>query len=194
MKECDALRSKWDERYRGNDRPLQPAAVLAENAHLLPLQGKALDLACGLGGNALFLAERGLAVSAWDLSPVAVERLRTAAAARGLTIDAQVREVIAFPPQPAAFDVIVVAHFLERALAPAITAALRRGGLLFYQTFCREAVTDRGPSEPEYRLAPNELLRLFRGLLIRVYREEGRLGDVSRGFRDLTQLVAERLV
>ena len=66
-----------------------------------------------------------------------------------------------------------------------------RGGLLFYQTFSREAVTDQGPSKPEYRLLPNELLRLFRGLLVRVYREEGKLGDVTRGFRDLTQLVAE---
>ncbi len=192
MDYSDDLRSKWDERHRASDRPLQPAAVLADNAHLLPPRGTALDLACGLGGNALFLAERGLTVSAWDLSPVAVERLRAEAAARGLMIDAQTRDLIACPPQPGSFDVIVVSHFLERTLAPAIADALHPGGLLFYQTFTREAVSAQGPSNPEYRLAPNELLRLFDGLLVRVYREEGGLGDVSRGFRDLAQLVAER--
>ncbi len=186
------LRRKWDLRHAGNDRPVQPCAVLADNAHLLPPRGSALDLACGLGGNALLLAELGLKVTAWDLPPVAIDRLRAEAAARGLLIDARERDVIAHPPDPAGFDVIVVSHYLERGIAAAIAGALRPDGLLFYQTFTREAVTDQGPSNPEYRLAPNELLRLFNGLLVRVYREEGRLGDTSRGFRDLAQLVAQR--
>lgn len=188
----DDLRHKWDLRHTGNDHPAQPCAVLADNAHLLPRQGTALDLACGLGGNALFLAKLGLRVSAWDLSPVAIHRLRAEAATRRLDIDARERDVIVNPPKSAVFDVIVVSHFLERGLATAIAGALRPDGLLYYQTFTREAVTDQGPSNPTYRLASNELLRLFAGLLVRVYREEGRLGDTSRGFRDLVQLVAQR--
>ena len=185
-------REKWDARYRDSEREPVPARVLLENRHLLPPKGRALDLACGLGANALLLAELGFEVSAWDLSAVAIDRLTDAASARDLRIDVQVRDLQAHPPEHGAFDVIVVVHFLDRALAPKIAAALRSGALLFYQTFTREAVSDSGPSNPEYRLGVNELLRLFPGLIVRVYREEGRLGDQTLGTRDVAMLVAEK--
>jgi SAM-dependent methyltransferase len=182
----------WDERHRAAAAVPEPAQVLLQWAHLLPPGGCALDLACGLGGNALWLAERRFRVCAWDLSPVAIERLAAVAADRGLTLKAEVRDLTARPPEPDAFDLIVVTHFLDRSLAPAIAAALRPRGLLYYQTFNREPVSTRGPSNPAYRLAPNELLELFRGLVVRVYRDEGRIGDTSQGLRDLAQLVAQR--
>jgi tellurite methyltransferase len=188
----EALRAKWNSRYRDSDRAPPVSQVLAENGHLLPPQGRALDLACGLGANAVFLAEGGLDVSAWDLSSVAVERLRRESERLGFRIDAQVRDLQARAPQPESFDVIVVAHFLDRNLAQAIAEALRPGGLLFYQTFTRESVTDCGPSNPEYRLGVNELLRLFPSLILRFYREEGRVGDLTRGARDIAMLVAQR--
>lgn len=186
------LRRKWDSRYAaGAGAAAAPLEVLAENAHLLPTAGRGLDLASGRGGSALFLARHGLETLAWDLSPVAVAALRAEAAALPLT--AEVRDVVANPPPPSAFDVICVGHFLERDLCKRIAAALRPGGLLFYQTFTRERVDDSGPSTERYRLAPNELMALFPGLLVRVYREEGRLGDTRRGFRNRAQLVAQRL-
>ncbi|HIP53729.1 MAG TPA: class I SAM-dependent methyltransferase [Chromatiales bacterium] len=186
------LRRKWDQRYRDTEREPSPALALRENAYLLPPEGRVLDLACGLGANALFLAERGLETSAWDLSPVAVERLQARAAKRGINIAAEVRDVVVRPPRPASFDVIVVAHFLERGLVPALIDALRPGGLIYYQTFTREAVTDTGPSKPAYRLKVNELLHLFHRLTLRVYREEGRLGNRQHGVRDIAMLVAEK--
>ena len=187
----DALRRKWDARYREASQPRPPAAVLSENQHLLPPRGTALDLASGLGANALLLARHGLDVSAWDFSSVAVDRLRAVAIAHGLEVDAQVRDLSTSPPEPASFDVIVVTHFLDRALAPAIAAALRPGGLLYYQTFVREKVSDMGPSSPHFRLGRNELLALFDGLIVRVYRDEGTLGDVRVGLRDEAMLVAQ---
>ena len=87
---------------------------------------------------------------------------------------------------------IVVSRYLERDLCPAISAALRPGGLLFYQSFVRDRVSDHGPDDHDFRLATNELLGLFPGLLVRLFRDEGSLGDVSRGLRDETQLVAQR--
>jgi SAM-dependent methyltransferase len=154
---------KWDARYRDATGPGAPARVLTDFAHLLPQRGRALDLACGLGANALFLAGQGLDTHAWDVSPIAVGRLKDGAGARGLRVEAAVRDVVAHPPEPDAFDVIVVAHFLERTLAPALAAALRPGGLLFYQTFTRARVDDFGPKDDAYRLAENELLWLFAG-------------------------------
>jgi 2-polyprenyl-3-methyl-5-hydroxy-6-metoxy-1,4-benzoquinol methylase len=182
----------WDQRYAGAGAIPEPASVLRDNLHLLPSRGRAMDLACGLGANALLLAGQGLDVTAWDLSEVAVTRLRQHADLMQLRVDAQVRDLCARPPEPESFDCIVVAHFLDRGLAPAIAEALRPGGLLFYQTFSLEGVSDRGPSNSTYRLGTNELLRLFPGLTLRFYREEGRLGDLTRGTRDLVQLVAER--
>lgn len=186
------LRAKWDRRYRDTNRDPPPATVLTENLHLLPPHGRALDLACGFGAAALLLAERGLEVAAWDLSPVAIERLQRDSADRGLRIVAEIRDVCREPPNPETFDVILVSHFLERGLAPALMEALRPGGLLFYQTFSREAVSDCGPSNPAFRLATNELLQLFSSLVVRFYREEGRTGDRGAGTRNIAQLVAQR--
>ncbi len=187
-----SLGAKWDERYGGAAALPEPASVLRDNLHLLPGQGRALDLACGLGANALLLAGLGLDVVAWDLSPVAVMRVRELAGLMQLRAEVEVRDVSVHPPAPASFDCIVVAHFLDRELTPAIAEALRPGGLLFYQTFALDGVGGRGPSNPSYRLGTNELLGLFDRLIVRFYREEGRLGDLSRGTRNLVQLIAQR--
>lgn len=192
--ELDRLREQWDRRHGEAAEIGPPAEVLLENAHLLPRQGVALDLACGRGANALWVASHtALEVHAWDFSAVAVARLQREAGARGLRVDAQVRDVLAKPPPASAFDVIVVGYFLERALFPHLMASLRPGGLLFYQTFTRDAVSARGPSTPEWRLGTNELLGLLPGLVVRAYREEGMLGDTRRGLRDVACVVAQRL-
>jgi hypothetical protein len=88
---------------------------------------------------------------------------------------------------------VVVSYFLDRALADNIVNALKPGGVLFYQTWCQQKTADRGPSNPEYLLADNELLKLFSDLRPRFYREEALLGDLSRGQRDIAMLVAERV-
>lgn len=195
MTEIDVHRRQWDSRHA--DPELQPKAaeVLSENRHLLPAHGQALDLACGLGGNAILLAEAGLGVSAWDLSPIAVERLLQSAAERNLSnLKPEVRDVEKSPPSPNSFDVITVSFFLDRPLMPHLISSLRPGGVIFYQTFTRLAVTDRGPKNSDYRLGENELLDLFNTLSVRFYREEGRLGDQSRGVRDVAMLVAQKPV
>ena len=184
------LVQKWNGRYRETQQAPRALDVLVVNQHLLPDGGTALDLACGLGGSGLLLAERGLQTWAWDLSAVAIDALSRRAA--GLPLFAEVRDVIDEPPEPNRFDVICVGHFLDRGLCPQIAASLRPGGLLFYQTFSLERVDETGPDNPDYRLAANELLDLFPDLLVRFYRDEGTLGDRSRGFRKLSQLVAQQ--
>lgn len=189
----DASRESWDQRYRDAITVQPPALVLSAHLHLLPPVGQALDLACGLGANALLLARRGLSTWAWDISPVAIARLEEAAGREGLVVHSEVRDVMARPPEPERFEVIVVSRFLERSLAPALQAALRPGGLLFYQTFTKLRVTtDRGPRNPDFLLDDNELLHLFGSLKVRVYREEALVGELGQGFRNEALLVAQR--
>ena len=185
-------RTKWNERYRDASGTLQSARVLRENLHLLPASGHALDLACGLGGNAILLAQQGLDVTAWDSSDVAIAALQDTAQKQQLAIQAEVRDVETRPPEPGTFDVIVVSYFLERAIIPALIDALKPGGLVCYQTFTRQRVSGRGPQRAAYRLAEQELLQLFSGLQILFYREEGRVGDVQQGFRDEAMLVGRK--
>ena len=120
--------------------------MLNENQHLLPEHGCALDLACGLGANALVLARRGLDTYAWDSAEATIARLQKLTA--GLPLHPEVRDVVRHPPEPRRFNVIVASRFLDRSLASHLAAALRPGGLLFYQTFTRARVDASGPATP----------------------------------------------
>jgi tellurite methyltransferase len=192
MSEKDA--EKWNRHFRACEASVaEPSFVLSEYAHLLPQQGEALELAAGLGGNALYLAQRGLNSTAWDISTVAMDKLASRAADEGVSLSCEVRDVIAQPPAAQSYDVIVVSRFLERDLCPDLSDALRPGGLLFYQTFTREKDDPTiGPINPAYLLERNELLRLFPSLTVRIYREEGLRGDTAQGLRNQACLVAER--
>jgi len=189
-----AIEPDWEARYRERSiDDARPAPVLAEHGHLLPTRGEALDLACGLGCNALYLARHGLTTTAWDRAATAVDQLATRALEEGVPVAAEVRDVVAHPPLAGSFDVVVVTRFLERDLAPALAAALRPGGLLFYQTFNRARVTGHGPRSDRYRLDDNELLRLFPALQLRFYRDEARIGDLDQGLRDEAQFIGQRV-
>ena len=189
----EQLRQKWNLAYQEARQPGDVAAVLSENLHLLPAQGIALDLAAGLGANALCLARQGLQVQAWDLSYIALEKIQVFAQERGLSIDTEVRDVEKHPPLLEQFDVIVVSHFLDRAVIADLIAALKPGGLIFYQTFTQvKADPSIGPSSKRFTLGENELLQLFTGLKVRVYREEGIVGDIGLGFRNEAMLVGQK--
>ncbi len=184
--------SKWDIIYSEKKAEPTGSLVLTQNQHLLPSQGIALDLACGQGGNARLLAKAGLDVLAWDSSAVAIQQLTESATLNGLIIDAQVRDVVKSPPQKNSLDVLVVSFFLERGLCSALMDALRPGGLIFYQTYCQDKVSEQGPNNPDFLLADNELLALFSSMKVRVYREESLLGEQCQGWRNQALLVAEK--
>ena len=100
---------RWDERYAA--RPLLWSSepnftVRLETAALAP--GRALDLACGEGRNALWLAERGWSVTGVDFSRVAIERGRERAMARGLSIEWVLGDVAEWKPD-GQVDLVVVA-------------------------------------------------------------------------------------
>jgi len=81
---------EWNNRYQTTAHKPPPCQVLAAYTHLLPSSGTALDLACGLGANALLLARHGLDTYAWDYAQTALERLQAYAVTQPGQIHTQV--------------------------------------------------------------------------------------------------------
>lgn len=156
---------KWEQKYATAEIHTQvaPCYALKEHSHLLPFYGKALDLACGLGGNARFLAQCGLKVDAWDISDNALTVLNNWANLNRLTITPLITDLeqMLLPYQQ--YDVIVVSRYLHRPLCKQIKYALKPGGLLFYQTFLGP-VQENAPNNLDFYLQSSELVRLFREL------------------------------
>ncbi len=140
--------------------------------------GRALDVACGRGRNALELARMGFRVDAVDCDRDALAEVAGRAAAEGLAVQAIERDLEREPnlPQPP-YRVIVNINFLQRTLVGPLVAALAPGGLLLFETFTRACTR---PMRPGYLLEPNELLRAFADLTVLRYREGPVAGLVAR--------------
>ncbi len=129
---------KWDERYAAKDLvwsagPNERFAQQVKN--LSP--GTALDVACGEGRNALWLAERGWDVTGIDFSSVAIDKARQIAEHRGVEVTWRAEDIAADPIPTAAFDLVLVAYVhtdpRERAAwLPKVIDAVKPGGLFIY--------------------------------------------------------------
>jgi len=157
-----------------------PSLWLTSNAHLLPTVGDALDVACGSGRHALWLAERGLQTTALDRDADRIAALNADASRLHLPLHAEVAdfESGSFQFTPDTYDVIVVVHYLHRPLFPSLVAALRPGGLLVYETFTRAQAARGHPRNPAFLLERGELLMRVQPLEVLTSREgdyEGRM-------------------
>ncbi len=189
----NALIKKWNLLYNQTHvADCSAAKVLTENSFLLPSTGAALDLACGLGANALYLAQQGLAVTAWDISNVAIDKLKLSAVTQRLNINACQENIRVESFAKCCFDVIVVSRFLDRTLSDAIIDAMKPNGLLFYQTFNREKTNRVGPNNPDYLLAEHELCLLFAKLKLVFYRDYALIGDTLQGLRNEAQFIGQK--
>lgn len=177
MSRTIADRQRWNAKHREvKVGGTEPRAWLIEHRALLVEQakGRALDVACGVGREAAYLAELGFAVDAVDVSDVAIARVRKRAGERGLDVRATRMDLgqadTGFPRPP--YDVICCFYFLQRALLKPLVGALAPGGLLLYETFTRDHVEVLGGQMPErFLLDHNELLHAFDGLRVLRYRE-----------------------
>ena len=184
---------RWNERYSEGFEPFAaaPATWLVEHASLLRGGGRALDVACGNGRNAAYLAQRGYDVEAIDVSDVAIDALRAAARERGLAVTPSVVDLEREPLPAGPYDVIVTMNFLQRDLFGPLQDALAPGGLLFYETLGTAHVEELGHSfNPDYLLDRGELLRAFADLEVIAHHE----GVVQRagGARGVESIVARR--
>lgn len=127
---ADGDRERWDDRYRASPEPGDPHPFLVALDDVLASAGRAMDVAGGTGGTALWLAARGLDVTLVDVSEVAVGVASAASRGRGvgLTTMACDLEVDELPPGP--FELITCTNYLQRDLFGPLAERLAPGGLL----------------------------------------------------------------
>jgi len=167
----EADRQHWNQRYQREKYDFTPSGWLTSlEASILPRWpgSRALDLASGGGRHALYLAELGYTVDAWDISDVGLEHLRTELARRALSgvplpVEPRRVDLARTVLPPSAFDLILDAHYLDRAIFDPVRRALRPSGVLIVHTFL---YTPGGKitaslSNPDYALQPGELERAF---------------------------------
>ena len=175
------LRTRWDDRWREKEPDLDWQAD-SWLQRVLPLleRGHVLDVACGSGRNAIYLAEQHFEVTAVDLSPQALEILAHEAADRGLAIKTLLVDLESEPHLPVGpFDLIIDFFYLYRPLLPKLIRILRPGGLMVIRTFSSAGEFAEGNLNQNFVLQPGELLDIFSGWEILLH-EEG-LEPSSKG-------------
>jgi tellurite methyltransferase len=165
-------RDKWNARYRSGayTERTQPSMLVAEvvpdiastqRAAASPGAGaplRALDLACGAGRNALFLASLGYQVDALDISGEALTRGAGIARSRGLAVSWMEHDLdLGLPRGLWGYDLILIMRYLDLSLVAAACERLRVGGYLICEAHLvtRESVI--GPRDPTFRVRPGEL-------------------------------------
>lgn len=146
---------------------IPPAGLAASDwvkrwAHLIPPAGRVLDLACGGGRHAVYLAGRGHHVLAADLD---LTLAQAHCDIPGITWQQVDLEAAPWPYGGERFQGIIVTHYLHRPLFEPIAAALAPGGVLIYETFSLGQARYGRPRNPAHLLLPGELLEMARGKL-----------------------------
>lgn len=188
-------RQAWNERYRTQELlwGSEPNRFVAEVLGLRRPAGRALDLACGEGRNAIWLARQGWSVTGVDFSDVAIERARKLASAEGVEVEWVRADLTGYEPAPEAFALVVVCYLqvgqAERRLVLEKAArALAPGGELFLIGHALRNLTEGvgGPQDPAVLWEPDEIAAELRsvGLLcerceevLRPVAAEGRAED-----------------
>ena len=168
----ESERQSWDRRYvTGEYQPRpHPAPFLEEWLDRIP-PGRALDVACGAGRNALRLAEAGFEVEAVDISQAALDMAAAEASRRGLRLTFRQGDLDHLELDAGAYDLITVIRYRSRDLWPRLVEALAPDGWLLVEHHMTTTLDVDGPSTADFRLDPQELLSACAGLRVVYYAE-----------------------
>jgi tellurite methyltransferase len=162
----------WDQRHRSENRDSPTGPLLFVTQLIEPLKpGKALDLACGTGRHAIWLARQGWTVTAVDGSQAAIEILREQIGTLPIETRIANLERHEFSIAPESWDLILVSLYLQRDLFEPAKLGVKPGGVLVAITLLAEAI-----DPPQHRLLPGELKSYFTGWEILEY-FEGLIGQ-----------------
>lgn len=179
-------RLRWDERYSGHAlaEPTAPDVVTASDdvRSLVPSSGRALDVACGAGGQSLWMAANGLDVLALDVSPTAIDLTRRAAAASDLerSVTERVHDFDSgLPDDAVGLAMLVCQRFRATALYGSFVDRLAPGGLAVVTVLSQVGLDiDAGP----FHAPPGELVDAFRGSAVDVIHHCEAAGAASIAF------------
>jgi SAM-dependent methyltransferase len=167
-------REDWDRRYAAVENlwSAKPNRFLvAEVVALEP--GRALDLACGEGQNAIWLAERGWRVRAVDYSPVAIDKARARAEREGVAVDFVEDDLLRHEPEAAAYDLVLLLYLHlpsdeRRSVLARAAGALAPGGTLLLLGHDLLNLTEGvgGPSDPGLLYTPDDIVAELDGLAL----------------------------
>ncbi len=163
----------WDERYRrGEHATTEPSRLLTRAVKDLA-PGRALDVACGAGRHALYLAMHGWRVTAVDASSVGVEIMQSRAHERGVLIDARVADLERgeFEIEAEAYDLVCVFYYLQRDLFAQLRAGVCAGGALVAAIHMVDESPGIRHMNPSFLLEPGELREFFNDWEIEHYHE-----------------------
>jgi 2-polyprenyl-3-methyl-5-hydroxy-6-metoxy-1,4-benzoquinol methylase len=172
-------RNRWDRQHAESSGPEEASSLLQKvlaGEHWQIPSGRALDIACGKGRNALFLAARGFDVTAVDVSGVGLDVGRRRAAERNLQVTWMEIDLEQDALPASGYDLVVNVNYLQRALTPKIKAAVKSGGSIIFETYLIDQRRLGHPKNPDYLLAHNELLNSFSDFRVLFYRE-GKFAD-----------------
>lgn len=174
MGEFDDARETWDRRFAAAEGLLfgaEPNPWLAEHHCLLPAGGRVLCVADGESRNGVFLAGAGFDVTAFDISPVAIDKARALAVQRGVKLELLVADAAQWRFEPEAFDAVVAIFIqfagpeLRAALFDGIRRTLRPGGVLLIVGYGERQLRYRtgGPGIPANLYQMRRLHMAFAG-------------------------------
>ncbi|MBI2894314.1 MAG: methyltransferase domain-containing protein [Deltaproteobacteria bacterium] len=173
----DADRLRWEAHYRDKGPSTrEPSSFLVSLDEVLPRRGRALDVAGGAGRNAVWLARRGLAVTALDISETALAIARTDAARAGVVLSTLAIDLEVEPLPPGPWDLVLSFHYLQRGLFARFPEVLAPGGLLVYVQATRSNLERWERPSERFLLEDGELARLVTGLEV-LRLEEGWLDE-----------------
>jgi 2-polyprenyl-3-methyl-5-hydroxy-6-metoxy-1,4-benzoquinol methylase len=190
---------KWNSRFAADDYHFgtAPNAFLAAQAARLRPGMTALSVADGEGRNSVWLARQGLAVTAFDVSPVGVEKARRLAREHGVSVDFSVADIHGYDWRARRYDVVAVV-FIQFAdpgertrIFAGVHEALAPGGLLLLQGYTPRQLEYRtgGPPFASHLYTAALLRAAFAGLEILHLAEHDSVIEEGRGHCGMSALV-----
>lgn len=174
-------KSKWNLKYTSRISQMDvqsPNKRLMNNSHHLS-GGKALDLACGLGANSIFLANLHYEVDALDISDVAIQYVSDMAVKKILPIHPRLADLTDWESlqlSVGTYDLVIITYYLDRSTLPFVKSLIKENGYFFMETFYQSPLNVNKQISDEYKLKPKELLSIFDGWKTHYFEENEQEG------------------